>query len=93
MNDQSKAALTAPLGDLDMYIGGEWVSARSGKRMDVVNPATGKAVGTVPEGAREDAQRAIAAAAEAEDVLRWMTPHERSAMCKRVVESLKRHRG
>lgn len=50
MNDQSKAALTAPLGDLDMYIGGEWVSARSGKRMDVINPATGKAVGTVPEG-------------------------------------------
>ena len=91
MNDKSRAALTAPLGDLDMYIGGEWVSAASGKRMDVVNPATGKAVGTVPEGAREDAQRAIAAAAEAEDVLRWMTPHERSAMCKRVVGSLKRH--
>ena len=78
--------LEEPLGDLDMYIGGEWVESRSGARDDVINPATGKAIGTVPAGTREDAQRAIAAAAEAEDTLRWMTPAERSAMCKRVFE-------
>jgi acyl-CoA reductase-like NAD-dependent aldehyde dehydrogenase len=92
MSQPAPTDLTAPLGDLDMYIDGAWVSAASGKRMDVVNPATGQSVGTVPEGGREDAQRAIAAAAAAEETLRWMTAHERSAMCKRVVASLERHR-
>ena len=84
--------LSADLGDLSMYIGGEWVESDGGQRMDVVNPATGGVIGTVPEGTRKDAQRAIAAAAEAEETLRWMTPAERSAMCKRVVEALERHR-
>ena len=84
--------LDAPLGDLDMYVGGEWVESEAGGRMPVVNPATGKAIGSVPEGTREDARRAIAAAAQAEETLRWMTPAERSAMCKRVVEALERHR-
>ena len=83
--------LTAPLGDLEMYIGGEWVESESGGRMDVVNPATGLAVGAVPEGTRDDARRAIAAAAEAEETLRWMTPAERGAMCKRVADALERH--
>jgi acyl-CoA reductase-like NAD-dependent aldehyde dehydrogenase len=89
--DETPDDLMAPLGDLAMYVGGEWVESSSGGRMDVINPATGRAVGTVPEGTREDAQRAIAAAAEAEEVMRWMTPAERGAMCKRVADSLARH--
>src|SRR5262245_4886840 len=84
--------LEAPLRDLDMYVGGEWVESEAGGRMPVINPATGQAIGSVPEGTREDARRAVAAAAEAEETLRWMTPAERSAMCKRVVEALERHR-
>jgi acyl-CoA reductase-like NAD-dependent aldehyde dehydrogenase len=84
--------LEAPLGDLDMYVGGEWVESEAGGRMPVINPATGQAIGSVPEGTREDARRAIAAAAGAEETLRWMTPAERSAMCKRVVDALERHR-
>ncbi len=74
----------APLGDLDMYVDGAWVESEGGRRMAVINPATGKAIGSVPEGTREDARRAIAAAAQAEETLRWMTPAERSAMCKRA---------
>lgn len=91
MNDVSQN-LEAPLGDLDMYIGGEWAGGEAGTRMPVINPATGAAIGSVPEGTREDARRAIAAAAQAEETLRWMTPAERSAMCKRVVDALERHR-
>lgn len=90
MNAEVK--LDAPLGDLDMYVDGVWVESEGGRRMAVVNPATGQAIGSVPEGTREDARRAIAAAAQAEETLRWMTPAERSAMCKRVVDALERHR-
>ncbi len=82
-----------PPGDLDMYVDGQWVESESSARMPVVNPATGRAIGSVPEGTREDARRALSAAAAAEETLRWMTPAERGAMCKRVVEALERHRG
>jgi succinate-semialdehyde dehydrogenase/glutarate-semialdehyde dehydrogenase len=90
MNDV-QANLDAPLGDLDMYVGGQWVESEAGGRMPVINPATGETIGSVPDGTREDARRAIAAAAQAEETMRWMTPTERGAMCKRVVESLTRH--
>lgn len=92
MTDHIPADLTAPLGDMQMYIGGAWTDGQAQERMEVINPATGKPVGSVPAAGREDARRAIAAAAEAEETLRWMTPHERGAMCKRVVDSLERHK-
>jgi len=83
--------LTAPLGDLKMYIGGQWTDGVGGQRLTLESPATGGAIGTVPQGTKADADRAIAAAVAAEETLRWMTPAERSAMCKRVVEALNRH--
>ena len=45
-----------------MYIAGEWVESESGERMEATSPATGESLGTLPEGTREDAERAIAAA-------------------------------
>lgn len=90
MND-AHANPDAPLGDLDMYIGGRWVESEAGRRSPVMNPASGETIGSVPDGTREDARRAIAAAAEAEETMRWMTPAERGAMCKRVVEALARN--
>ena len=45
-----------------MYIAGEWVESESGARMEATSPATGESLGTLPEGTREDAERAIAAA-------------------------------
>lgn len=83
--------LTAPLGDMQMYIDGDWVESETGARRPVVNPATGDTIGSVPEGSRKDAQRAIAAAGEVEEELRWMTPAERSAMAKRIVAALEAH--
>ncbi len=45
-----------------MLIGGERVDARSGKRFNVLNPATGEVYATVPEGDAEDVDLAVAAA-------------------------------
>ncbi len=52
---------TAP-ASVRMVIGGEGVDAADGKTFEVVNPATGEVIATVPLGGREDVDRAVAAA-------------------------------
>ena len=49
----------------DFYIGGQWVKADSGARIDVVNPATEEVWGQVPDAAAADVDAAVAAASEA----------------------------
>ena len=48
--------------DHSMYVGGAWTESESGAVTEATSPATGETIGTVPEGTREDAQRAIVAA-------------------------------
>ena len=48
-----------------MVIGGDWAESESGERVEATSPATGGSLGTVPNGTREDAQLAIAAANDA----------------------------
>src|SRR5262245_43990166 len=48
-----------------MYIGGKWVDAANGKTFDDLNPYNGELFAKVPAGTREDAKRAIEAAAAA----------------------------
>jgi hypothetical protein len=50
-----------------MVIGGEAVDAADGQTFDVVDPATGSVIATVPLGGREDVDRAVAAAQAAFD--------------------------
>ena len=45
-----------------MRIAGDWVESESGATLEATSPATGERIGTVPQGTREDAQQAIAAA-------------------------------
>ena len=48
-----------------MYVDGAWTASESGAVFEATSPATGALIGTIPEGTREDARRAIAAAAAA----------------------------
>ncbi len=45
-----------------MFINGEWTEASTQKHFDVINPATGEIIGSMPDGGAEDATAAIAAA-------------------------------
>lgn len=47
------------------YVGGQWVSAQSGRTIPVDNPATGEILGEVPDFSRDDTGDAISAAEEA----------------------------
>jgi acyl-CoA reductase-like NAD-dependent aldehyde dehydrogenase len=67
-----------------MHIGGAWVESESGARAEATSPATGEAIGTVPEGTREDAQRAIAAANAAYQGWSALSAFERAQALERV---------
>jgi betaine-aldehyde dehydrogenase len=56
-----------------MYIGGQWVAARSGATREIENPFDAKPIAEVAEGDRDDARAAIAAARVAFDSGPW--PH------------------
>jgi succinate-semialdehyde dehydrogenase/glutarate-semialdehyde dehydrogenase len=67
-----------------MVIGGSWVDADA--RIEATSPATGESLGSVPEGSREDAQRAIAAANGAWRDWSRRSAFERAAAMERVAD-------
>jgi succinate-semialdehyde dehydrogenase/glutarate-semialdehyde dehydrogenase len=75
-----------------MHIGGAWVDSESGARMDATSPATGETIGSVPEGTREDAQRAIAAANAAWRDWAARSAFERAAAMERVAALVRARR-
>jgi betaine-aldehyde dehydrogenase len=54
-----------------MYIDGAWCGASDGGTRKLVNPANGETIGSVAEGTKNDAERAIAAARKAFDAGPW----------------------
>ena len=63
MSDHKSDFLDARVTDL--YVGGKAVPAASGRRFDVVDPATGRTITTVADASAADAIAAIDAADEA----------------------------
>ena len=59
------------------YIDGDWVEADSGETIDVVNPANGEVLGTVPKMGAAESRRAVAAAEAAWPAWRALTGKER----------------
>jgi acyl-CoA reductase-like NAD-dependent aldehyde dehydrogenase len=59
------------------FIAGQWVDAAGGGTFEDLNPYTGEVVATVAAGAREDARRAVQAAAEAFPAWSQTPPAER----------------
>src|ERR1700694_5718394 len=62
-----------------MFVGGGWSASASGETFDATSPATGELIGAVPQGDREDARRAIAAARDAAEPWARLTAFERAA--------------
>ncbi|MEX2406514.1 MAG: aldehyde dehydrogenase family protein [Actinomycetota bacterium] len=75
-----------------MWIGGERVDAVDGATFEATSPSTGEVFGTVPEGTREDAQRAIAAAQAAWPGWAALSAFDRAAAMRRVAEAIEERR-
>jgi acyl-CoA reductase-like NAD-dependent aldehyde dehydrogenase len=73
-----------PDADHLMHIGGVWVESDSGATMTATSPATGETIGSVPEGTRDDARRAIAAANAAARDWAARSAFERAEAMERV---------
>jgi acyl-CoA reductase-like NAD-dependent aldehyde dehydrogenase len=78
--------------DYSMYVAGAWVESESGGRIEATSPATGESIGTVPEGTRDDAGRAIAAANAAAREWAGRSAFERAAAMERVAGIIEERR-
>ncbi|MBS1881436.1 MAG: aldehyde dehydrogenase [Actinobacteria bacterium] len=70
----------------EMFVGGGWVPALSGRTREATSPSTGGIIGQVAEGGRDDARRAVEAAADAFEAWSRLTAFERAAALDRVAE-------
>jgi len=78
-----------------LYIGGEWVDAKSGKMLEIVNPNSEEVIARVAEAGNDDMDRAVAAARQAFDHGPWPTtpPAERGRMLRELADRLKARSG
>jgi len=75
-----------------MFTDGSWRPSISGETFPAVSPATGESLGTVPQGSRDDARRAIAAARAAADGWQRLTAFERAAKMHAVGDLIESRR-
>src|SRR5580704_7337047 len=68
------------------YVAGEWAAANNGATRDVLNPATGQKLGTVPNMGTGETRRAIEAAAAALPAWAKKTAQERALILRRWYE-------
>ncbi len=78
--------------DYQMFVAGEWRDSGSGVRTEATSPATGESLGTVPEGTREDARRAIVAANAGWRAWAALSAFERAAAMERVADLVEERR-
>jgi acyl-CoA reductase-like NAD-dependent aldehyde dehydrogenase len=97
--DVRRAAVTvtdagqqAGVPEYGQYIGGEWAGAESGRMFDDFDPFRGTVVARVSAGTREDAARAVDAAAQAFPPWAELPPAEKQALFLRAADIVERRR-
>src|SRR5690554_4417709 len=73
------------------YIDGQWLDADSGETMGVVNPATGKPLGTIPKMGAQETRRAIEAAAVAQKKWRVLSAKQRAVILRNWFDLMMAH--
>jgi succinate-semialdehyde dehydrogenase/glutarate-semialdehyde dehydrogenase len=73
------------------FIGGTWCAADSGRKVDILNPANGQNLGSVPVMGADETRRAIEAARAAMPAWAAKTAKERGAILRRWAELMHAH--
>jgi succinate-semialdehyde dehydrogenase/glutarate-semialdehyde dehydrogenase len=68
--------------DVLLHIGGKWQSAKDGRTLDVINPATEEVIGKLAHAGTDDLDQALASAAAGFAVWRAMSAYERSKIMR-----------
>src|SRR5579875_2902178 len=87
------AASSFLAGPHRLLIDGKWVDARSGKRFDVFDPATGQAIAAVAEADALDVDEAVKAARRAFEEGPWSrtSARDRGKLIWRLADLLEQH--
>lgn len=75
-----------------LFVDGDWVAADSNRKIEVVNPATERPIGTVADATVTDARRAVDAAARAQQRWQDTSPRERADLLHAVYLEVLRRR-
>ena len=80
-------------GERRMLIGGQWVEAQGGERLESLNPATGKVLASIPSGDARDVDLAVRAAREALNSPAWrdLTGAQRARLLWRMADLMEAH--
>ena len=81
--------MSVPYPDLELYIGGEWLSRGTRRTHQVINPATGGTIGELPLADRQDLDRALEAAAAGFRVWRRASADERARVLKKAADLIR----
>jgi succinate-semialdehyde dehydrogenase/glutarate-semialdehyde dehydrogenase len=84
--DQALTLKDAGLLRMQAFLAGEWADAKNGSTRDVMNPATGRRLGTVPNMGAAETRRAIEAASAALPAWAKKTAQERAVILLRWYE-------
>ncbi|MBU3671616.1 MAG: aldehyde dehydrogenase family protein [Sinobacteraceae bacterium] len=76
-----------------MLIGGEWLEAQGGERLESLNPATGKVLASIPSGDARDVDLAVRAAREALNSPAWrdLTGAQRARLLWKMADLMEAH--
>ena len=72
------------------FIDGSFLSAKSGKTLNDLNPATEKIVATIPRSQAEDVERAVTAAHSAQDGWSKLTLEQRADWLDKIADALEK---
>src|SRR5271154_1179609 len=76
-----------------LLIGGKWVSAKSGKTFETINPANEEVLALVPDGDKADVDEAVKAARKAYEDGPWsrINPHQRSRYLLTIADQIEKN--
>ena len=75
--------------NVQLYIDGAWCNAASGQTLPVMNPASGKQIGTLAHAERADLDRALEAAAKGFEVWKRISAFERYKIMRKAASLLR----
>jgi acyl-CoA reductase-like NAD-dependent aldehyde dehydrogenase len=76
-----------------LLIGGKWVSAKSGKTFETINPANEEVLALIAEGDKADVDEAVKEARKAFEGGKWfaMGPHQRARYLFKIADLIEEH--
>src|ERR671924_337372 len=89
---EAMATVETDIRECRQFVGGEWIDAEGAETFDDVDPFNGDVVARVAAGGREDAKRAIEAAADAFPAWSQSPPAERQRIFLNAADVLERRR-